>query len=153
MFTKIISALLALWYCMSIIGFDVHTCSRSGRSFVATFMTGLDCSDIHPDHCCSHSDCCADHATGNACCSSEESISAPSCCTNDFHVLLLTGTSGQEDTRHYDGCICGHQICDLMPSEIRTDNSYTAFYRTRSVFEPGLLLTGNVQSFLGIWRI
>ena len=34
--TKITAMLLVVWYSMSIIGFDIHTCSGSGESFVVT---------------------------------------------------------------------------------------------------------------------
>ena len=47
---KLSAMLMVLWYSMSIIGFDVHTCNGSGKSFIATFVSGTGCEDIHPDH-------------------------------------------------------------------------------------------------------
>ena len=103
--------LLVLWYCFSVIGFGVHTCNASGRSFIATFVGGLSCEDIHPEH-----DCTSDHADagGHDCCCQHHAseIQEPSCCTervhlpystedcccsNDYHVLSITGNTIEED--------------------------------------------------------
>ena len=46
--TKIFAALLVGWYMMSIIGFGVHTCSGSGKSFVVAFYEEMTCEEIHP---------------------------------------------------------------------------------------------------------
>ena len=96
---RVVAALLCVWYSMSIIGFDVHTCSRSGRSFVATFVQGLACEDIHPSHTCSNSHCCAHHDDG--CCvpvhdaSGMPSFASSDCCSNDYQVICMTGELGQ----------------------------------------------------------
>lgn len=104
---RVVAALLTLWYCMSVIGFGIHTCSESGRSFIVTFIEGSACQDIHPEHICDADLCCsaADHAAP-ACscghdhndqhempCDDEDGIvfKAPSCCSNDYQVLTLTG--------------------------------------------------------------
>ena len=50
--TKIFAALLVVWYLVGIIGFDMHTCNGSGRSFVVAFFEGMACEDIHPEHVC-----------------------------------------------------------------------------------------------------
>ena len=93
--TKVTALLLVVWYSMSIIGFDVHTCSGSGESFVVTFVEGLECEDIHPEHhchkgyCCTHSHSCCDVKASTA-------IKSKSCCTSDYQVLQLTGTMSDE---------------------------------------------------------
>ena len=38
---RISALMLLIWYCFSVIGFNVHTCRASGDSFVTTVLTGL----------------------------------------------------------------------------------------------------------------
>ena len=57
---KLTSVLLTVWYLMSIIGFDVHTCSGSGCSFVTTFIEGMTCAEVHPEHVCDAGSCCSE---------------------------------------------------------------------------------------------
>ena len=103
--------LLVLWYCFSVIGFGVHTCNASGRSFIATFVSGLSCEDIHPEHDCAsdHADagghaCCCNHKHQTACCSTADQLpeysTEDSCCSNDYHVLTITGNTIEEDDRN-----------------------------------------------------
>ena len=106
--------LLALWYCFSVIGFGVHTCKASGRSFIATFVSGLSCEDIHPEHDCASDhalvdghDCCCHHASEKreaACCSADVHMPEYSpedcCCSNDYHVLTITGNTIEEDDKN-----------------------------------------------------
>ena len=59
-----------LWYCLGIIGFNVHTCNASNNSFIVTFLEDMSCDAIHPsDNCASTTSCCCccGHHT---CCSS-----------------------------------------------------------------------------------
>ncbi len=117
--------MLTVWYSMSVIGFDVHTCSGSGRSFVVTFVKGLTCEDIHPEHhcdkasCCTekHGSCCSGHAEDHSDCPfcDGESIIAKSCCSSDYQVLALTGTVSHNDHGHYDECCCGFCPCTGFP--------------------------------------
>ena len=92
--------LLVLWYCFSVIGFGVHTCKASGRSFIATFVSGLSCEEIHPAHDC----CCHQYASDkyeSACCSMDDHLPEYSaedcCCSNDYHVLTITGNAIEDD--------------------------------------------------------
>ena len=41
-FIRCTAVLIVLWYFFSIVGFDVHTCSHTGKSYVATFV-GVKC--------------------------------------------------------------------------------------------------------------
>ena len=99
--TKVTAMLLIVWYSMSIIGFGIHTCSGSGESFVVTFVEGLECEDIHPEHhytkgsCCSHSHSCCDTGTHTG-------IGPKLGCTSDYQVLALTGTVSDEKNSFED---------------------------------------------------
>lgn len=100
---KISAFLMILWYCFSIIGFDIHTCKGSGETFVATFLSGMTCEDIHPEHRCSEEHCCA--AAHHSCCSHCDHDNATwekdSCCDDDIMVLLLTGNRTDDDSRSH----------------------------------------------------
>lgn len=144
--------LLVLWYCFSVIGFDVHTCKASGRSFIATVVSGLSCADIHPSHTCDH-DLCHSH---DGCCGHEEhqdetSLKSESCCSDDYHVLALTGTVSEKD--HL-------QQLDMMPvclSSADADGAFSIFtgygYSDRHVPDSVPIVSGDAQSLLNIWRI
>jgi len=169
---KVVAVLLAVWYSMSIIGFDVHTCSGSGRSFVASFVEGMTCEDIHPEHVCSPESCCAEAQESHSCCGHSHhdqecvidhsdclycdgsAIKAESCCSNDYQVLVLTGTLTSDDHRHYDECSCGLCPCvefplDLVPDPISLQLLLSHIHKPDS----GLSAAGDRQAALSIWRI
>ena len=43
---KYLAALLVVWYSLSIIGFDVHSCTKTGETFVASIAAGVSCEDM-----------------------------------------------------------------------------------------------------------
>ena len=94
---KIVSVILTLWYCLSIMGFDVHTCHRSGDSFVAPLISGIGCADIHPEHSCHE---CEHHSEHGDCC---DGISVQKCCTDDIQVLNVTGTFLKDTDAGFSG--------------------------------------------------
>lgn len=149
--TKVAALLLLVWYCMSIIGFGVHTCDGSGKSFVVSFVEGFSCEDIHPEHHCTKDSCCQ-HS--HNCCNEEDimCLKSKSCCSSDYQVLSLTGTLSDEksgldylNSSVYYHCIhsgvsvmdihCPHHICHTLSPD-------------RS---PGRIL--DIQSVLRVWRI
>ena len=168
---KLTSVLLTVWYLMSIIGFDVHTCSGSGCSFVTTFIEGMTCAEVHPEHVCDAGSCCSEardtqshsrHSCHGECvnshsdshCSGGVELRAKSCCSNDYQVLHLTGTVSSEDSRHYDECSCGHCLCvefplSMVPKPSATSSLFSHIHKSDS----GLIAHGDVQSLLNIWRI
>ena len=171
-FIKILAMVLTVWYSMSIIGFDVHTCSGSGRSFVTSFIEGMTCEDIHPEHVCNPESCCADaHETdGHGCCGHSHhegmnthsdclycdgmAFEAKSCCSNDYQVLHLTGTLSSDDHRHYDECGCGLCPC-ILPYSHGNDTPLVFRNLIAYIQEPdsGLSAAGDRQAALSIWRI
>ena len=155
--TKIFAALLVVWYLVGIIGFDVHTCSGSGRSFVVAFFEEMTCEEIHPEHSCDPAACCADeHETHSCCCHHHDgvSVSAKSCCSNDYLALEIAGTISNDDHRHYDECACGHCPClDLHASEagsVYETSLITAYFHQP---DPGVMQACDRQAVFSVWRI
>lgn len=159
--TKIFAALLVGWYMMSIIGFGVHTCSGSGKSFVVAFYEEMTCEEIHPEHGHEH-DCCAhhhdthsepvDHSDCHFC--DGVCIYPKSCCSNDYQVLELTGILTQDDSRSDDG----HSSCDFPCVDIMTcDAGYQTSWKTIIKYshepESGHELLRDRQAVLSVWRI
>ena len=140
--------LLVVWYSLSIIGFDVHTCSGSGETYIATIASGLSCEDIHPEHGHTRCRCChsADAESG--------SIDRKPCCTDDYQVILLTGIRSTDESKisydysslqsasFNDGC------ADNARSEIYL-SALRAFYKPRSE----CMTPRDVQANYSIWRI
>ena len=155
--TKIFAALLVGWYLIGIIGFDVHTCSGSGRSFVVAFFEGMTCEDIHPEHSCDPAACCADkHEAHSCCCHHHEgfSVSSKSCCSNDYLALEIAGTISQDDHRHYDECACGHCPCHILHSN-EVNTLFETSIITAYVHKPdsGYGMACDRQAAFGVWRI
>ncbi len=153
---KIFAVLLTVWYSMSIIGFDVHTCSGSGRSFVVTFVKGLTCEDIHPDHLCDKDSCCPEIHQKDCCCHGHGTVTlkAKSCCSNDYQVLTITGTAVQNDHEHYDECgCCLSWDVDFplygMPS-LYHENDLIAYVQSP---DSGVASACERQAVLRVWRI
>ena len=150
--TKIVAVLLLVWYSMSIIGFDVHTCSGSGKTFIATVISGTDCEDIHPEHekspcrCCHHDDCKKR--------SEEEGLSTKPCCSDDWQMIVLTGvrTSGGHD--HFDECSCGLCPC-IIDLHTEVIHPYIDICGLRALYKPdsGDFIPLDVQRTYNIWRI
>lgn len=116
---RLSSLLLVLWYCFSVVGFDIHTCKGSGKSFVSTFIGGTSCEDIHPEHKCDEAKCCAgSHKSIKDCCQGADTcgeyhIVPESCCSNDYLALTLTGGTSEERYRYDDTQV---QIFYSVPS-------------------------------------
>lgn len=152
---------LMLWYCVSIIGFDVHTCNGSGRSFVATFIDGLSCEDIHSGH--SHDCCGLVHEHELPCCSDDhhcprcggEKIMATPCCTSDYQVLALTGVIADDFHRHYDECACGNCPCiAVLFPEVPVMMAVSEFLKTNPHLHKADIMAGHsLQAALSVWRI
>ncbi len=152
---KISALLLSLWYCLSIIGFDVHTCRHGGDSIVTTSFTAIDCETIHPEHdacahshhdsdCHCHEACCADGGTG---------FHPQKCCHDDYQVIFLTGIRMEQEHEHYDECHCGCCPC-LEASVAGMTSSFAENFNSRHPYIPDSgLIVPDCQAFFSIWRI
>lgn len=141
-FLKYVSALMTVWYCLSIIGFDVHSCSTTGNTFVNSILSGVTCEDIHPEHdCCSHSSCCSKHK------SHEED---DDCCTNEIEVLDSEGLSYSNDdvsvilAASSELVFIEHDYSIMLHADV-ADASYKP--------DSGVLRRPDIQAVLKIWRI
>ena len=143
-FLKYLSALMTVWYCMSITGFDVHSCNTTGNIFVNSILGGTTCEEIHPDHNCEgHGSCCS-----HKCCDHDEA--EDDCCTNEFEVLDSESVVYAED-----------DLCDLIASTLDFSilvNDFTLLldHDAAKVYyypDPGEYCQPDSQAALSIWRI
>ena len=148
MHLKICALALAVWYLVSIIGFGVHTCMASQRSFVTTIISGMNCEDIHPEHDSESSHHCCGHAEEGV------SLEPASCCSEDFMVLEADATVPSNENDGYSGFSgsCGFHIG--VP--LQADHKISSRYEYKGLVplpDSGLITPADVQSVLGIWRI
>lgn len=159
MFVKYASVLLVLWYSLSIIGFDVHSCKSTGEVFVASLAGGVSCEDIHPEHSCkSHGGCCCHHEN-ESCCAGHETEHADShvakedCCSNDLQVLQLTGVQMSDNERFGANVHDCQPIFDVdLAMELAIPTLQKSFIKYLEHPDPGVV-TPDRQAFLSIWRV
>ena len=154
------AALLAIWYCMSIIGFDVHTCMSSGRTFVTAFTESLECADIHPEHHCCCSSCLDLHHHDEhempSCCSEshEDSYDTKSCCSNEYQVIQLSGCRASDDSKDK---FSFSKVSYPCIADVPVRYIAMAKYHAEHVqfLEPGsgVLPPGDLCVTFGVWRI
>lgn len=152
-FTYMTALLLVVWYSLSVIGFDVHTCSTSGDTYIATVISGTECEDIHPEHtrkCCS---CCHHDDVPNDTHDAEESVKSGSCCTDQWQMIDLTGLKTSDEKMDlsdyiYDSYVCG-------PQQYSDDYSLKILAHGRALYkpDPGTLKCLDFQQIYSIWRI
>jgi hypothetical protein len=162
--TRIFAFVLVLWYSLSVIGFGVHTCSESNRSFLTSFITGVSCEDIHPAEICSDS-CCAKSAqkTTCKCChehhvshenepisSTAEKFAAKACCSNEYQQIDVTG-SGQGNAMEIN-VLAAHAVCCYASSFIDNSFLHSKLIQTRCLSDQRLFL-GELRPLLSVWRI
>lgn len=151
-FMKYFSALLALWYCLSIIGFDVHSCTSTGEKFVVSTFVGGTCADVHPEHACNAHGChCGHHHDAEE--HHDESLRKSQCCTNDLQVLSVTGVNISDNQRHYDGWSAADFVCVVPDTfEIINTGVINTLLRSRSLPDSGVVAP-DVQALHMVWRI
>lgn len=152
--TSISAMLLVVWYSLSVIGFDVHTCNTSGETYIATVASGFSCDDLHPD---SHQTSTHHGHSGCSCCHSHKedasSLTTKPCCSNDYQVILLTGVRGMQDSDDSEDFKMA--MCTVVP--VGADDSYSNVYclglRTSHRPRSGDIVHRDVQAIYNIWRI
>ncbi len=165
MFVKCASALLVLWYSLSIIGFDVHSCTSTGEVFVASLAGGITCEDIHPEHSCkSHGDCCGRHEASSccadhhapSCCGHQQTecqVTKEKCCTNDLQLLHLTGVYMSDNERFSDIAHDFQFTFDVdLAMELTMPSLQKSFLKYLEHPDPGVVMPDR-QAFLSIWRV
>ena len=151
-FLKYISALMAVWYCLSIIGFDVHSCASTGNTFIASVLAGTSCDDIHPEHDCSvhKPSCCCSHGCHEEIPSSENVKDDTCCCTNEIEVLQSEGVTVSNDDVYSSFC-SAYAYSDVVGHYDATPQVEMALnFRHPG---PGNFIVPDLQAVLSIWRI
>ncbi len=138
---KICAVLLAVWYVVSIIGFGVHTCMAGHHSCMTECVCEVSCENTHHDHdCCNHED--------------ETPVYEESpCCADDFVVLSVTGTVPSYEKDYIEYHPVYFPFTDALISDVHDLFVKSEINRILSLPDSGLLLPGDIQSVLGIWRI
>ena len=152
-FTSIAAVLFGLWYLLSVIGFDVHTCTSSGRTFIATVASGFSCEDIHPSqhvHDSCHSGCACRHQEPEKS-ESDSALGMKSCCSDDFQMILLTGTPVSENDNLIE-VFAGQFV--ILADSMEADRPFglpetSVFHKPRS----WIGLPPDMQASYCIWRI
>ena len=153
---KISAMLLVVWYCMSIIGFDVHTCNASGQTFVVTFAEGNTCADVHPEH-----HCCKSHKAESHCCQSENhccdsqysAIDVQKCCSNEYQMILLTGCRSSVESDH--DMLDIESICINIPICSMSDHAASLHAENLQFWDSdiGDMMPCDCQVTYGVWII
>ena len=151
-FTSFAAPLLLVWYLLSVIGFGVHTCFRTGETYIATVATGFSCEELHPDkhhHQKGHTCCCCSHEQTDT--ESVDSEGVKSCCTSDFKVITLTGTRASDNDSS-----SGMPACHIALLSDETGSSgpfwsslISTFHKARSSLSP----LRDPRISYGVWRI
>lgn len=151
MIVKYASVLLVLWYSLSIIGFDVHSCKSTGEVFVASLIGGVACENVHPEHSCkSHGGCCEHHHSSEQ---SGDKVEKADCCSNDLQVLQLTGVHMADNERFNDNVHDFQYTFDVdMAMELVMPTLQRSLLKYLEHPDPGVVMP-DCQAFLSIWRI
>lgn len=147
---KYMSALLVLWYSLSIIGFDVHSCNSTGEVYVASLAAGISCEDVHPEHSCkSHGGCCEHHKPAT----SGDHFDKSDCCTNDLQILELTGVYSSSQQRLSDD---DHSIDHAFNVDLVAETIVPELQRPLLTYlkhpDSGVVMPDR-QAFFSIWRV
>lgn len=132
---KYCAVLLALWYLMSIIGFNVHICHSAHHL------------SHHVSHTEEHQDCCCHHEEN------EPEASFSCSCTDEYHVLDISATVSSNENDIKDSVSADSHFCTGYLSDVCVSFNKNRIHKIRSLSDSGLTASGDVQSVLSIWRI
>lgn len=166
--TRVFAAALAIWYSLSVIGFGVHTCSSSNRSFLTTFISGVSCEDVHPVDKCGKA-CCEkkshQHVCKSCCNQSPHVVQAASehvpsdgpmlsqtkCCYDDYQQIIVTGSGQNNGAKNFMMPLCLGVYADI--SSISLDSlSYSKEILARALPD-AMVSMAKLRPLLSIWRI
>ena len=162
--TYIIAPFMSVWYLLSIIGFDVHTCNQSGEVYVATAANGMVCEmhhhgfeEQHHDHADPH------HVHSESCChfhGQEEHIGdvqlySHECCSDNFHVICLTGVRTDEKSSISSGKILTSGVHPISFSFTEANQCMLSCSgnNVHKMPDQGIGLSHNLQAVYNVWRI
>lgn len=83
--TKVLAAVTILFYVAATVGFDIHTDSEHGRTYIHSLLSDLSCESIHPDTPCCH------HHDGECGCEDRGCEDDEDCCSDDSEQLDAPG--------------------------------------------------------------
>lgn len=139
---KFLSFAMIVWYVLCVMGFDIHTCRHSGKTYMVSLVAATECADIHPDMQCNvHSaDCHCDD------------VCKDGCCSDDIKVLSLTGTERNQDSTVTDVLQCS-QACFLPHDEASAEAFFYGnfYYRYQDLLIPDSL--PDILASYSIFRI
>ena len=156
--TYCIAAFMLVWYSLSVIGFDVHTCSDSGETYIATVIGGTACDDIHPESdeptcgCCHHKCASEKHSQEHE---DKNGLRTKPCCTDDWQMIYLTGVRSGDD-REEGGCQVFHLSAfpDCALPDVNSDlNLIGSPFRDLNKPRPKPVTVRTCQEVYSIWRI
>lgn len=153
---NILSMVVTLCYFMSVIGYDLHICDHTGERYITSFITGISCEDLHPGHLRpqenGHNEdcCCGHHCTEGR--HDGMNIDESPCCTDDYKVLTLTGSRGDDNRIVFLLCQCGFFSDSVFRSMSGTDSCRSSRL-IHSGADSGSFLPADFMSVYGVWRI
>ena len=160
--TRIFAFMLVVWYCLSIIGFGVHTCSVSKRAFLTSFISGVECADIHPSEmckasCCSadkHKSCCGHHSSEKNDAEHSDTgvkVTKKTCCSNAYQQIELTGSGHVSVSEQSVSPQTLIAVCVNSSSEYN-NVTYSRMIQARTLPDRDLYM-GELRPLLSVWRI
>lgn len=167
--TRVFAAALVVWYSLSIIGFGIHTCSDSNRSFLTSFISGISCEDVHSAErcgksCCGETShkhmcrCCCDHSgdivkdiASEPASSDGQTFSQRGCCSDDYQQIIITGSGQNSGSEHSLSPLCvGY--CAYIYACALGSSIYSKGIRASAIYYHGLSIS-KLRPLLSIWRI
>ncbi len=147
---KMFSCLMALWYLVSVVGLNVHTCSGTGEVFVSSLAAGTSCEVIHPSH--------GNHSEQNCCCcehehETEEGVTKQDCCDNEAVILIHNGCT--EDSFLLSQLMVQALDLNCSAPEASALQGFSNDFIKRKIPEPESSphIQRDILSEISIWRL